>query len=219
MKKTGRVLKYILTVVIMILIFAPPGSAAKEKAKEKKARKHINILGALGLATSSFDDPLIDIGVELQLVQQFYFRFIINTHLDTGGGYYYDPYHYSAYYWPYQDYGRNGNILHGLNAFGVYKISLSKKARLFAQAGLNYIYYWRYENISDYMYWKRGRVKGFGAGLGTGVELNLGKKLGIIGGGTYERLFADEPPENPDDPSPGKPSWVKIYVGLYYRVK
>jgi len=177
-------------------------------------------LGNLGIATSDFEEPLIDFGLEFQLVQGLFLRLEVNTHLGTGDYYYYDYYDPGYYDWYYPGLGLNdGAIIHGLATSGVYKIPLAKKLRFFIQAGLNYMFYQRdeYENI--YHTWRRIKKNGPGVGFGSGFELDLSGKMGFSGGGIYRKLFKEEAQWHQDLPAPGQPAWLTIYVGLYYKVR
>lgn len=209
MKRTGS--RLILVTFVLVLLFAALANAAKTKTK-----KQINILGSLGIATSDIEEPLIDVGVEFQLVQGLYFRLEVNTHLGSGNNYYYPGY----YDWYYPGMGLDdGAILHGLSTSGVYKVSLSRKLKFFIQAGLNYMFYWR----DDYDYvsftWRRVKKNGPGVAFGSGFELDLSGKMGLIGGGIYRKLFKEEAQWHPDVPSAGQPAWLKIYVGFYYKAR
>lgn len=185
-----------------------------------KTKKQINILGSLGIATSDFEEPLMDLGVEFQLVQGLFLRFEVNTHLGNGNNYYYDYYGPGYYDWYYPGLGLNdGAILHGLTTSGVYKIPFTKKLRFFIQAGLNYMFYWRDEYDNAYFTWRRIKKNGPGVGLGSGFELDLSGKIGVSGGAIYRKLFKDEPQWHPDIPAPGQPDWLEIYVGFYYKIK
>jgi hypothetical protein len=211
MRRTGRrliLIAFTLVLSFTILVYA------------SKTKKQINIFGSLGIATSEIEDPLIDVGIEFQLVQGFYLRLEFNTHLSSGDNYNYGYYSPGYYDWYYPGMGLNdGAILHGLSTFGVYKVPLSKKLRFFVQAGLNYMFYWR--DDYDFVTFTRRRIKknGPGMGFGSGFELDLSKKIGLIGGGIYRKLFKEEAPLHPDVPSPGQPDWLKIYVGFYYKVR
>lgn len=211
MRRTEK--RLILVAFALVLSFTTLVYAAKTK-------KQINIFGSLGIATSDIEDPLIDVGIEFQLVQGLYLRLEVNTHLGSGDNYYYDYYSRGYYDWYYPGVGLNdGAILHGLSTFGVYKIPFSRKLRFFIQAGLNYMFYWR--DDYDYVSFTRRRVKknGPGVGFGSGFEIDLSEKIGLIGGGIYRKLFKEEAQWHPDVPSPGQPAWLKIYVGLYYKLK
>lgn len=213
MRKTGK--PFILLFVVLVFLFASLISGAKPKT-----RKQVNIFGNMGIATSDIDEPLIDVGIEFQVAQGFFFRLVVNTHLDAGGGYYEDYYTPGYYDWYTPGIGLNdGAILHGLNTFTVFKFALSKKLKLFFQAGLNYMFYWRYDFDDAYFTWKKVKKRGFGAGFGAGFEFYLSNKLGVTVGSTYKVLFGDEPQWHPDIPSPGPPTWLKIFIGLFYRLK
>ncbi len=153
-------------------------------------------------------------------MQGLYFRLEVNTHLNTGNNYYYDPYGPGYYNWYYPGMGLDdGAILHGLSTSGVYKVVLAKKLRFFIQAGLNYMFYWRddYNNVS--FTWRRVKKNGPGVGFGSGFEFDLSGKIGLISGGFYRKLFKEESQWHPDIPPSGQPAWLKIYVGFYYKVR
>ncbi|MGD2086073.1 MAG: hypothetical protein PVH61_07810 [Candidatus Aminicenantes bacterium] len=203
-----------LIAVAFVLVFL---FTAQDFAARTGTKKQINILGSLGIATSDIEEPLIDIGVEFELAQGLYFRLEVNTHLGSGDNYYYDPLYYD---WYYPGIGLNdGAILHGFSTSGVYKVPLSKKLRFFIQAGLNYMFYWRdvYDNV--YFTWRREKKNGPGVAFGSGFELDFSGKIGFIGGGIYRQLFKDEAQWHPDIPAAGQPAWLKIYIGLYYKVR
>jgi hypothetical protein len=213
MKRTGRRLIVVTFALVFLLI-------ALAYTAETKTKKQINILGSLGIATSDIEEPLIDVGVEFQLVQGLYFRVEVNTHLGSGRDFYY-PYSYRYYgmdYYP--GIGLNeGAILHGLSTLGVYKVPLIKKLRFFIQVGLNYMFYRRDQYNFDSLTWRRVKKNGPGAAFGSGFELDLSEKIGFIGGGIYRKLFKEEAQWHPDIPSPGQPDWLQIYLGLYYKVR
>jgi hypothetical protein len=213
MRNTGR--RFILVAFALVFL-----SMVLAYTAEANAKKQINILGSLGIATSDIEEPLIDIGIEFQLVQGLYFRLEVNTHLGSGNNYYYDYYGPGYNNWYYPGVGLdNGAILHGLSTSGVYKVPLSKKLRFFIQAGLNYMFYWRnvYDNV--YFTWRRKKKNGPGVRFGSGFELDLSRKIGFIGGGIYTKLFKEEAQWHPDISTTRQPAWIKIYVGFYYKVK
>ena len=211
MRNAGR--RLILVAFALVLTCSVLVDAAKTK-------KQINILGSLGIATSDFEEPLIDLGVEFQLVQGLFLRLEVNTHLGTGDNYYYDYYDHGYYDWFYPGIGQNdGAILHGLTASGIYKVPFSKKLRFFIQAGLNFMFYWRNEYDNIYFTWRRIKKNGPGMTLGSGFELDLSEKIGFSGGGIYRKLFKEEAQWHPDIPASGQPTWLTIYMGLYYRVR
>jgi len=211
MTNAGR--RLILVALALVLSCSALVGAAKTK-------KQINIFGNLGIATSDFEEPLIDFGVEFQMVQGLFLRLEVNAHLGTGNNYYYDYYDYGYYDWYYPGLGYNdGAILHGLTTSGVYKVPLSKTLRFYIQAGLNYMFYWRDEYDNVYFTWRRIKKNGPGVEFGSGFELDLSEKLGCSGGGIYRKLFNEEAQWHPDIPPQGQPSWLEIYVGLYYKVR
>jgi hypothetical protein len=211
MKRTGRRLlavTFAMVFLFTVLAFAKTGT-----------KKQINILGSLGIATSHIEDPLVDFGVEFQLVQGLYLRLEVNTHLGSGRDYY-NPYSWGYYDMYYPGIGlHDGAILHGLGTSGVYKVPLLKKLRFFIQTGMNYMFYWRdvYDNV--YYTWRRIKKNGPGVAFGSGFEFDFGEKIGLIGGGIYRKLFKEEAQWHPDIPASGQPDWIKIYLGLYYNVK
>jgi hypothetical protein len=213
----NKVEKFIVLVFFMLYVLSVvPVYSAKSREK-----KQINIFGSLGIATSVIEDPLIDLGIELQLVQGLFIRLELNTHLDSGSGNYYGYYNIGGYYYNYYP-GialNDGAVIHGLSTFGIYKIPVLKTLRLFFQTGLNYMFYW--QNEFDYAYnsWIYEKKNGFGAALGAGFEVNLSKKIGLIAGGTYKKLFADQSQELTDMPSSASLHWVKIYVGIFFHLK
>ncbi len=187
-----------------------------------KPPKQINIIGILGAAGSDIDEPLLDIGIEFQLVQGLYVQLVANSYLGSGRDYYYDDYYYDPwnYGWPYPGISLNaGANLYGVSTFGVYKVRLTKKIKLFAQAGLTYMYYRRYEPGVSNSRWRKVEKRGYGSGFGAGAEFYLAEKFGLILGGTYIMLFEKEPQWAPNIPSPGKPSWLKIHIGAFYHLK
>ena len=212
MKQARNVFLALAVILSLILTTAAFGA---------RGRKQINIIGALGVATSGIDDPIIDLGIEVELVHHLFMRFMLNSHLGISRGYYdyYSPYNY-GFYGPYGGIGFNdGTVLHGLTASGVFKTPFSKKIVFFVQAGLNYMSYSRSDfTIADET-WQRSRQRGYGAGFGSGFEFYLGDKFGLMAGGMYRVLFEDQPQRAPDTPPPGKPSWLEFYVGFYYHLK
>jgi hypothetical protein len=213
MKQTGN---FFLALALML------GLVLTTTAFPAGGKKQINIIGALGMATSGIDDPIIDLGIEVELVHQFFVRFVLNSHLGSDRGYYdyYPSYNYGIYGSYYGGIGfNNGNVLHGLTAAGVFKIPVSRKVGIFVQAGLNYLSYSRYDYSSDFEEWKSTRQRGYGAGFGSGLEFYLGEKFGLLAGGTYRFLFEDPPQRAPGIPPQEKPSWLELYVGFYYHLK
>jgi hypothetical protein len=211
MRNAGR--RLILVAFALVLSCSALVDAAKTK-------KQINILGSLGIATSDIEEPLVDLGVELQMVQGLFLRLEVNTHLGTNDYYYGNYYDYGYYGGYYPGLGLNdGTILHGLTASSVYKVRLAKKLRFFIQAGVNYMFYQRDEYDNVYFTWRRIKKNGPGVAFGSGFELALSGKIGFSGGGIYRKLFKEEAQWHPDIPAPGQPTWLTIYVGLYYKVR
>lgn len=213
MKSTGK--RLIVVIFALVFLFSSLDFAARTRTKNR-----INILGSLGIATSDIEDPLIDVGIEFQLAHGLYLRLEVNTHLGSKDNYYYDYYGRGYYDWYYPGMGLNdGAIFHGLTTSGVYKVPLSRKLRFFIQAGLNYMFYWSdvYDNV--YFTWRRVKKNGPGVGFGSGFELDLWEKIGLMGGGIYRKLFKEEAQWHPDIPPTGQPDWLKIYMGFYYKVK
>jgi hypothetical protein len=213
MKRTGAQL--IVVTFVLVFLFTALAFAAKTGTK-----KQINILGSLGIATSEIEEPLIDVGVEFQLVQGLYLRLEVNTHLSSGDNYYRNYYGagYYDFYYPGMGFD-DGAILHGLSTSGIYKVPLAKKIRFFIQAGLNYMFYWRDVYDNAYFTWRRVKKNGPGVVFGSGFEVDMWGKLGLIGGGIYRKLFKEEAQWHPDIPASGQPDWIKIYLGLYYKIR
>jgi hypothetical protein len=212
--KHARIL-VLSSVLIFVGVFATSAFAAK-------GRKQINIIGALGLATSGIDDPIFDVGVEVELVRHLFVRFMLNSHLGDSRNYYdyYPTYYYGQGHGTYWGVGYNdGTVLHGLTAGGVFKAAVSKKIKLFFQASLNYMSYTRYDYQTDDQKWQGTRQSGYGAGFGSGLEFYLGERFGLMAGGTYRLLFEEQSQQLPNTPRPDKPDWLEIYVGFYYRLK
>lgn len=212
MKRTGN--RLIVVTFALVFLFTALAYTA-----ETKTKKQVNIFGSLGIATSDIEEPLIDVGVEFQLVQGLYFRLEVNTHLGSGRDFY-SPYSWRYYDMYYPGIGFNdGAILHGLSTLGVYKVPLIKKLRFFIQVGLNYMFYWRDQYDFDSSNWRRIKKNGPGAAFGSGFELDLSEKIGVTGGGIYRKLFKEETQWHPDIPSPGQPDWLQIYLGLSYKLR
>jgi len=206
-----------LTCLIFLSIFiAFPSPLSAEK-------KQINIVGALGIASEQFDEALFDLGVEIELTKGLFFQALINTHMG-GDRYYGDPY-YPYYYYDtpiVYGYGRyisfSANGLHGLTTFGVYKISFSKKIRFYGKAGVNFLFYDKYDSMDDRSQYYKESQSGFGAGFGAGFEYSISPKNAIVLGGTYKYMFQKEF-EKPEDIKRTHPSWSKFYIGASYRLK
>jgi hypothetical protein len=184
-------------------------------------KKRINVTGSLGMATSGVDEALLDLGVEFQLSGGLYFSFLINSHLGGDERHYYYGYPYNYYYAgsPYSFGIRiSTNRLYGLNTYGVYKIPFSRKTGLFAKAGLSYIFYSKYD-FDEAGYYQEVSESGFGAGLGAGVEFTLGSKAVLLLGGTYKLLFREKPRASVVVEDMLGTSWLKVYVGLNYRLR
>jgi hypothetical protein len=186
-------------------------------------KKRINISAAFGAATFFFDEPMVDLGVELQLSKGLYGRFLLSTTFGTSGSPYNSPYYiypgYGGYYGP--DMGFYGETMIGVNAIAAYKHRLFKGAGLLWQAGLFFMYYREYNNVFDEVWQQYGIVasddSGVGALGGTGVEFTLSPKIDLVFAGVYHSLFSKELL----DPDNGKISdhWIKFYVGINYRIK
>jgi hypothetical protein len=199
-------------VIFLSISLTTPVSAGK---------KRINVSASFGAATFFFDEPMVDLGVELQVSKGFYGRFLLSTTFGSGG-YPYNPYSgygYGGYYDP--NMGFYGETMVGLNAIAAYKHRLFKKTRLLWQAGVFFMYYREYNNVFDEISQSYGIVAtdatGLGALGGTGVEFILSKKLDLVAAGVYHSFFNKELL----DPDNGKVSnhWVKFYLGFNYRVK
>lgn len=211
--KTERIKKTALLVSLFIFLsisLTTPVSAGK---------KRINISAAFGAATFFFDEPMVDLGVELEVIKGFYGRFLFTTTFGSSGYPSYGPYYgYGGYYG--SGMGFYGESMVGLNAIAAYKHRLFKKARLLWQAGAFFMYYREYNNVFDEASQSYGiaasETTGLGALGGAGVEFILANKIDLVVAGVYHSFFKKELL----DPDNGKVSnhWVKLYLGINYRV-
>ena len=120
------------TVLLMVLCLVSVTLEAR--------KKEINLMGSLGLAASLFDNLSMDLGVELEVSENFFFQFVANTHFGESDDY---PYYYPGVYPPafnatYRRGGLDlglGGKLYGLNAYGLYKAPVSSRFALFGKAG------------------------------------------------------------------------------------
>lgn len=180
------------------------------------AKKRINVVGALGLTTSDFSEPCLDLGAEIQLSKGFFLQCLFNTHIGSSDrSYYYTHYHYSSYTYPgYAPWVDIGGSLHGLTAYAVMKTPLSKKVNFFLKGGTHFTFFttsYYEEEALD----KESKI-GVGPGGGLGFEYGISPKFGIVAGGTYKYLFALD--ENRYDEKETK-HWFKFYAGLQFRVR
>jgi hypothetical protein len=212
--KMKRITRPIMVMSLLILFsissfFTTPVCAAK---------KRINILGSFGLASFFFDDPIVNLGVEFQLIKGFYGRVSVSSTLGSGTAPgFYDPYYYGIGGFPGSGFGIAADSMMELNTTAVYKQHIFKKINLFWQAGFFFLHYNEYSYESEMNFYVQGTTNSFGASGGTGVEFILSGSLDIAVGGTYQGLFNKELL----DPDNGKirSGWLKFYVGLNFRIK
>jgi len=227
MKNTLRAFITVKVVFILSILSVLPLFSQKNEIEtdiKPKSKKQINLLGMFGLATSHLNDALLDIGVEFQVLEGFYVRLELNSHLDVGRNVYYDYYPGTNYGYYYGGYGvgfgfNDGTTLHGISTFGVYKMPVDRYLNICFLAGLSYLSYWRQDYDLSGQYWTRSKRRGYGGGIGVAVEYYLSEKFGIVAGSTYRKLFENQSPQQPDEPVVGKPSWTQFYVGLNYLLK
>ena len=194
-----KALLFVFFLVLFTLMITVPGTA-----------KRINLLGAVGIASSGLDDLLLDFGVEFQMAGEFYLQLVANNHFGDGGYRDYPYYPYSFYGSPYNaSVGVSSSSLHGLNAFGVYRLPLSRKMTFFGKAGLSLMFYSTYDYNIEINGWSKSKANGPGAAFGSGFEYSLSEKIYIALGSTYKTLFKKETSLD----------WFKFYIGFNYRLK
>ncbi len=216
-------MKQTALIAVVLLLFAVSVTGADKSDKsDKSGRKKINIVGAMGVAGAVFEDVMFDLGIELQLSRNFYIQVVTNSHMGDGRRGYYDPYGSYPYYGGYFG-GRNSvslgfslDSIHGVTTYGVFKAAISRKLSFFTKGGAGFIFYSRDEADYHVQSIRRFSYNGFSLSAGAGLDYELGKKVGLVFGGTYKyllRKYQDwEPGDNTLD-------WLKLYMGAYYRVK
>jgi hypothetical protein len=196
-------------------------------------QKQINLVGTLGMATGNIEKVIVNLGIEMEVLHNFYAQVSLDNLFEGAS---------------MMGYARDGRIsfsqtmrtqILGLNLLGTFKLPLTRQTAWFAKAGLSYSHRFRYF-YDDYYYDSFG-FYGYGYGdyynyysrppsredetpmqtglayaLGTGIEYRLNEKVALIGGGTYESLFAQTASavENGE-----RGNWVKLYVGINYRLR
>lgn len=214
------------TVVCMLAILMLPMAAHAQQ-------KQINLVGTLGMATGNIEKVIVNLGIEMEVFHHFYAQVSFDNLFEGAS---------------MMAYNRDGRIsfsqtmrtqVYGMNLLGTFKIPLTRQTAWFTKAGLSYTLRSRY--IYDDSYYGGFGYYGYGDGgyydyysgtyskenktlmrtglayaLGTGIEYRLTEKLALIGGGTYESLF-DQPP--PSERNGERGNWVKIYVGINYRLR
>ncbi len=194
--------------------------------------KRLNLVGSLGMATSNIEGLIVSLGLEVELFRNFYAQFGFDNLFDGGS---------------MMAYSVDGQVsfpqtvrtqVFGLNLLGIYKLPLTREVSWFAKGGLAYTHRARY-SANNY-YYDSFDYSGYGSGfydyypgsyyyedqapirtglayaLGTGIEYQIGEKLALIGGGTYESLFQGS---NSSNENGKRGDWVKMYVGISYRLK
>jgi hypothetical protein len=195
-------------------------------------RKRLNLVGSLGMATSNIEGLIISLGVEVELFQNFYAQLGFDNFFDGGST---------------MAYSMGGQVsfpqtvrtqVFGLNLSGIYKLPLTRQVSWFTKGGLAYTHRARYPANSyyydsfdsygygggfydyypdSYYYEDQAPIRtGLAYALGTGIEYQIGEKLALIGGGTYESLFQGS---SSSDENGKRGDWVKMYVGISYRLK
>ena len=193
--------------------------------------KRLNLVGSLGMATRNIEGLIVSLGLEMELFQNFYAQLGFDNFFEGGS---------------MMTYSVDGRVsfpqtvrtrVFGIDLSGIYKLPLAGRVAWFTKAGLSYTlrsnsytndYY--YDNYDFYEY---GGYYGYDPGsydmedqmtmqtglayaLGTGIEYQIGEKLALIGGGTYESLFQGS---NSSDENGKRGDWVKMYVGISYCLK
>jgi hypothetical protein len=197
----------------LILLFLGSFFSTAVFAEEKR----INVIGTIGLASSLLDDPILELGAELELFRGVYGRVAFMT---TFGGTSIPSGPYSdgsanTYFSP--DFGIYGNTMFGINAAVVYKLSISKRANLVGSAGAFFMrhneYY--YEMEEDTLF-KRS-TNNTGALAGAGFEYTLFYTVDLVLGGVYHWFITDRV-LNPETGNIRR-GWLKISLGLNLRIK
>ncbi|MCP4220994.1 MAG: outer membrane beta-barrel protein [bacterium] len=210
MKRTGLLLILALTAVMFLPVSARDNS--------------INVIGTVGVATG-FDEPTVDIGVELEFSTGIFLQFMVNTHFGDSNPFYNDHYYGSSYYRTSNRYYESysivdlGNTLYGLNLYGVGKLKLSERLKVFGKAGVNITFY-ASQFVYDYIE-PEDEKNGFGFGLGGGLQYKLTDKLSITVGGVYKQLFEKELYYYQGEATPAlseRISWTKFFGGLSYKL-
>jgi hypothetical protein len=214
------------TIFLLLTVFVLPMTA---HAQQKK----INIIGTLGTATINIHKVIINLGIEMEVFHNFYAQagfdnLFAGTSLMANA--------------------RDNRIsfsqtmrtqIFAMNLLGTFKLPLTRLIAVFTKAGLSYTlrfrYYYNdnyrdsfgfYENgYNSYYNYYHGTYPeaqetpmptGLAYTLGTGIEYRLNEKVALIGGGTYESLFAQTSLSKENNE---RGNWVKIYVGINYRLR
>lgn len=214
------------TVVCMLVILMLPMAAHAQ-------RKQINLVGTLGMATGNIERLIVNLGIEIEVFHHFYAQVSFDNFFEGASMMAYTQ--DSRISFPQTMRTR----VFGMNLLGTFKLPLTRRTAWFTKAGLSYTQRSRY--FYDNYYYDSFGYYGYGYGgyydyysgtyskenetpmqtglayaLGTGIEYRLSEKLALIGGGTYESLF-DQPPPSKENGERG--NWVKIYVGINYRLR
>ncbi len=194
--------------------------------------KATNLVGTMGMAAGNGERLIASLGIETEVFRHFFAQVSFDGFL-VGNDWSFYAHDEGMHYTPVVR-----DQVFGVNLLGTFKVPLRRRTAWFARAGLSYSfhssyyddnYFWGYDDYwYEYSYDRRYRYHdrpysreegpeqtGLAYALGTGIEYRLSDKLALLGGGTYEALF--DP-----DPSPaasGDGDWVKIYVGISYRVR
>lgn len=174
--------------------------------------KQINVVGGVGFAFSDIEGTMIELGVELQMVSDFYLQLTAGSYLDDrsrGGWGGYIGYYGGTLYAPLQISSRP----YSLDLYGVYKLRVSKETRIFGKAGVHAAFYLQ-SFWDDYYGYSGPQKDGVGTAFGIGMEHMLTERLAVMVGVTYKMLF--------DGGSlPGAENntrWFMLSLGLNYNV-
>jgi hypothetical protein len=213
----------VLVFLMAISIFAEKGD--KDKGKDKDTdkyagRKSITLLAAFGGASELIEDAIIDVGVEFQVSKVFFFQLVLNSHMGEDRRYgYYDP-----FYGPYTGgyYGGNSvglglsiNSLHGISTYWVLKTPLSRRLTYFAKGGAGFTFY-SLRDLDENGYIRKYSTTGLGLASGTGFDYALSGRVGLMLGLTYKYVFDKKPDWHPEEDNL---DWLKVYMGINFRVK
>jgi len=210
-------------VMLCLLVLLLPAAI---RARERQ----VSMIGTVGMAAGNGEKLILNMGIEMEVFRHFYAQVGFDNFLEGD---------------EWLLYARDGQVslmpqmrtrIIGMNLLGAFKLPLTRRAAWFARAGLSYTLRTRYLN-NDYnfgyidfpyeFYYRPNYLPyrpedrepaqtGLAYALGTGIEYRLSEKLALLGGGTYESLF--DPPSSPQAEG-ADGDWVKLYVGVSYRIR
>lgn len=193
--------------------------------------KQINLVGTVGMATGNIERLIVNLGIEFEVFHHFFAQVSFDNFFATDSitAYVHDDrltFSHSM-----------RTRVFGFNLLGTFKLPLTRQTAWFTRAGLSFSFrtrsyyndhyydgygYYGYDNYYDYYPGpysgqdENPMRTGLAYALGTGIEHRLSEKLALTGGATYESLFdqAAAAGKNAE-----RSSWVKLFVGINYRIR